>query len=391
MQRRTFVKLSLLAPLLLKTACTNKEVNDIRYLNSNPERFEFLEVKGSYFDIGYSAGKRFSKNIRAIVKERPSWINSLSETVGSSAGKSFSQALLETSRKHFPHIVEEIEGLASGCGFAFDFMWMMTIQSELNAFKQENPGCSTVYYKNGKNNWLFHNEDGHSAYAKQMYVLKVHPPSGVSYLTLVYPGIIEGVGPSLNSYGMIETTNFIGCNKPEVGIPRYFLGRAILESKSMEEALQIATFQPRAFPWHHNLASCDAKEYVSIETLPDGTVEIRKPDGIYLHTNHTTGEKTKDYEHQDLEYKNSSSISRYKVLTKENEKAEFPIESPRTILKWLSSRESSPYSPCRIPEGDIYGATLATAFFDINNATLRLYKGIPAKSVPSNRFTDYRF
>jgi predicted choloylglycine hydrolase len=391
MKRRTFVKLSLLAPLFLKTACTQKGGRIHRFLNEDSRRFEMLEVSGSYYEIGYSAGKTFSKNIQHIVKNRQDWINALQKVVNSTSGRKFSDALLDNSRKHFPFIVDEIEGLADGCGYSFDLMWMMSIQSELNAYQKENPGCSTVYYKDSKHNWLAHNEDGDTSYSGKMYVLKAHPPSGVSYITLAYPGIIEGVGPSFNSFGMIETTNFIGCNKPEVGVPRYLLGRAILESKTMEEALQIATFQPRAFPWHHNLGSCQTKEYVSIETLPDGTVDIRRPNGVYIHTNHAIGEKTKDYKHQDLDYAKSSSITRYDVLTKEKNNAKLPIASSRVLLNWLSSREGKPYSPCRVPEGDITGETLGTALFDINNATMRLYKGYPAKAVPNGQFTDFRF
>jgi len=392
MKRRTFVKLSLLSPLFLKTACIQQKGGRIhRYLNADSRRFEMLEVSGSYYDIGYSSGKTFSKNIRSIVKSRQDWIQSLLAVTDSKSGRKYSEALLSESRKHFPHIVEEIEGIADGCGYSFDFLWMMSIQSELNAYQKENPGCSTIYYRDTKHNWLAHNEDGDTSYSGKMYILKAHPPSGVSYITLVYPGIIEGLGPSFNSYGMVETTNFIGCNKPEVGVPRYLLGRAILESKNMEEALQIATFQPRAFPWHHNLGSCQTREYVSIETLPDGTVDIRRPSGVYIHTNHTTGETTKNYKHQDLDYANTSSITRYNVLTKKKENTTQPIVNSREILNWLSSREGKPYSPCRIPEGNITGETLGTALFDLNNATMRLYKGFPAKALPNNYYTDYKF
>jgi len=391
MERRTFVKLSLLAPLFLKTACTQKGGSVNRYLNADQRRFEMLEVSGSYYDIGFSAGKTFSKNIQFVVKNGHEWINALQKVINSKSGRIYSDALLNNSRKHFPQIVEEIEGLADGSGYSFDFMWMMSIQSELNAYQKEITGCSTVYYRDNRHNWLAHNEDGDAMYSGRMYVLKAHPPSGVSYITLVYPGLIEGVGPSLNSFGMIETTNFIGCNKPVVGVPRYFLGRAILESKSMEEAIQLAAFQPKAFPWHHNLASCQTKEYVSIETLPDGTTEIRRPQGVYIHTNHLTGYKTVDYKHQGIDYSNSSSITRFDVLTRNKETANLPIASSRVLLDWLSSREGKPKSPCQVPEGNTTGETLSTALFDINNCSMRLYKGYPAKAVPNNYFTDFGF
>ena len=101
---------------------------------------------------------------------------------------------------------------------------------------------------NKDNVWLFQNEDGHAAYGDLMFVVKVSPPSGVRFISLVYPGIITGNGPSLNSRGVIQTTNYISSTKSEIGIPRYVIGRAILEANDAKEAVEIATMQPRAYP-----------------------------------------------------------------------------------------------------------------------------------------------
>ncbi len=408
MYRRTFLKLSLAAPLLLKLGCTSK--NDTAhkisraadtlspagkaapFLPSTDKSFEFLEVKGTYKEIGYAMGKYFGKNMNSVMGQRKGWIQKLQSITETGEGKNYSRALQNIVRKKLPQFVYELEGMSEGSGIDFNTIWLMSIQSELNALNQENLGCSTIYYKDKNHNWLFHNEDGHDAYGENMFVMKATPPSGVTFITLVYPGIIPGVGPSLNSEGIIETTNFIGCNHPEIGIPRYFLGRSILEAKSLDEALQIASSEPRAFPWHHNLASMESGKYVSIETLPDGTIEKRPiEEGFYLHTNHTTGKSTKDYKYQDLDYKNSSSISRYEVLSRYIKENDGPVEDPGVILKWLSSRENAPYSPCRIPEGDIPGRTLATAFFNLNKGTYTLYKGTPDQSIPNGRYEVYGF
>jgi hypothetical protein len=199
------------------------------------------------------------------------------------------------------------------------------------------------------------------------------------------------VGPSINSQGVIHTANFIGCSKPEYGIPRFITGRAILEAKSYLEAIQIAGRDPKAFPWHHNIASVSNKEYFSVETLPDGTVSIQKPESmIYIHTNHLIGENTRDYKAQGLD-KQSSTVYRYDFLNKMAINTREPLIKPDMIFGWLSSHENSPLSVCRHPQHSTDAQTLATAFFDLERASMKLYKGNPCESFKENRFIEYYF
>ncbi|MFP4527763.1 MAG: C45 family autoproteolytic acyltransferase/hydrolase [Candidatus Kapaibacterium sp.] len=390
MKRRTFLKLGLVAPTFLYIGC-GRRTSDAKFTPATNTGFDYIEAEGSHYDIGYAIGKYCGDTIRAIMKDRAEWLDNILSIEESPSGREFSADMFDTLEATFPNFILELHGMAEGSGIDFRKIWAMSIKSELEAHGEENPGCSTIYYNKNGNNWLFHNEDGHDAYHRRMLVLRAKPPSGVSFYTLVYPGIIPGVGPSMNDRGIIQTTNFIGTTRPGRGIPRYFLGRAILEAKSLDEAVEFATMAPRAFPWHHNLASTKTGEYISVETLPEGEVGKSNPEDIYLHTNHAIHPRTTSYVHQDLEYKNSSSISRYRVLSKKIEDTGGEIAKPGVALDWLSSHESRPYSPCRHPEGDIMGRTLATAFFDIGNRTMMIYKGNPCEAVPNTAAREYKF
>ncbi len=407
MKRRDFLKTALTAPLVFHIACnTNRQ--DVKYLPATAKSFEFFEVSGSYFEIGRLIGKAFRSNILRTISDNQKSFEKLKTISESQSGKRYSEKLYRSLKMAFPHLADELNGLAQGAGIHFNTIWNMSIRSELFALALENPGacdvppgCSTIYYKNESNNWLFHNEDGDKAYKNEMYVLKANNPSGVSFYSFVYPGIIPGVGPTINSEGIIHTCNFIGCKKPEEGVPRYFTGRAILEAKSINEALQIATYEPRAFPWHHNIASVSSGEYVSAETLPGNyknpdsdkaTFEkIKIADMPYLHTNHTIGEKTRDYIHQDTDYRDRDSAKRMATLTELKNNQEYPVESPEVFLEWLSSRKNAPYCPCKVSDEDSRSQTLGTAYFDINSGNFRLYRGAPCESVPLGLFTDYSF
>lgn len=408
MQRRTFLKTALAAPIFFNLVCIGNSCK-LQYLPATEKGFELLEVSGSYREIGRQIGKYFKKNIYQSIRQQPGMLDKLMAIAESESGKKYSLSLLASVKRGFPHLLDELAGMADGAGLHFNILWYLSIRYELNAFGYESPGsctvppgCSTIYYNDGKANWLFHNEDGNIAYKNEMLVLKVHPPSGVDYYSFAYPGCITSAGPSFNSEGIIVTANFIGCKKPEEGVPRFFIGRAILEAKTLKEAIQIVSYNPRAFPWHHSLASVSSGEYISIETLPrnykkqdstSGVIEIKKPNkGFpYLHTNHTIGEKTTDYIYQDINYRDSDSVSRLNVLSELRDNQKYPVSDPKVFLHWLSSRKNAPNCPCKVADKRNRGQTLGTAFFDLNTGVFRLYKGAPCQSVDKGIFQEYRF
>ena len=354
--------------------------------------FPYLKVRGSYQEIGFQIGRHFRDSIRTVINLRSDWHNHLLQILESPKGKQLSEELRRLTNKHFPHLLKEIEGLADGAGFHFRAIWAITIKSELGAFEAENPGCSTIVNNQLNQHWLFHNEDGHNAYHECMFVVQVSPPSGVDFISMVYPGTLTGNGPSMNRYGVIQTTNFISSTKSHVGLPRYILGRAILEARSLEEAVQIATMEPRSYPYHHNLASVSEKKYLSVETTPKAQL-VYQPDGIYFHTNHLLQPITRaSHPYEDADYVNGSSRSRYRVIESGVKRLrKQPSLKVTDFLQILSSHRSAPYSPCRHPMGDVQGRTLGTAFFNLEKGVFRLYRGNPCIAVVNNFYREYSF
>ena len=388
--RRRFAQLALCAPFVFRGHTSEALETTVRTAPGSRSHFPILDVTGSYREIGFAVGRRFRKNIREVIRRRAEWHQGLLTILQSPAGRRHSQKLLDLTRKHFPHFLDELRGMAEGAGLHFDAIWAMTVKSELGALETENPGCSTIVFSDERRTWLCHNEDGHAAYTDLMFVLRVSPPSGVDFISMVYPGILTGNGPSMNSHGVIQSTNYIGSVRSAVGLPRYVIGRAILEATSLDEARGIATVEPRAYPYHHNLGGVEGRRYVSVETVP-GATGVAEPRGLYIHTNHLLHDATKGYPHEDQLYKGSSSMSRYSVLQRLAKGIEAKGLKPETLLGFLSSHEQAPYSPCRHPKGDVRGQTLGTAFFDIGRGVFRLYKGNPCEAVAGEAFAEYHF
>ena len=100
-----------------------------------------------------------------------------------------------------------------------------------------------------------------------------------------------------------------------------------------------------------------------------------------MHTNHLLLEGMQATA-QDKSYVETSSMSRYQVLSKLVKEQNRPSKNldSEDLTKMLAAHENSPYSPCRHPTADVAGTTLASTVFDVSKGSLRLYRGNPCKN-----------
>ena len=282
----------------------------------------------------------------------------------------------EATSTRFPHLMEEVAGLAEGAGVDADDLFAWICRAEISVASDPcPPGCSTVGLVREGEMLLAHNEDGSALYEGRMVVLRATPPSQVSFLALVYPGTPAGNGPGLNSRGIVQTTNFISCCAPSEGIPKYLIGRAVLEAESLEEAESIATTEGRAFPWHHNLASLPDARLVSLETWPERH-NRRDVTGAHLHTNHLLHEEMAGLPEK-AEYIQRSSGPRLEALQRFLE--ERPFQSREDLIAALSDRRGSPCQVCRHPDDEVPGMTVGTAVYEAPTVEVFLREGPPCQ------------
>jgi isopenicillin-N N-acyltransferase-like protein len=345
--------------------------------------FPYLEVSGEPYQVGHAIGKHFAWQIREGIERRQKWFDELKSFMNADRTHRY-QPFLETGERHFPEVVEELRGSAEGAGLPFEDLMVLILKSELGAMKNklqpQTPGCSTLALAHKDRLLLAHNEDGHVAYDGLMFLVKVSVPGQPSFLRLTYPGIYSGSAPGMNSAGLVVTTNFIdGRAVRPGGIPRYFISRAVRNARTLQEAVKIVTHPDRAFSFHFNLASRRERRILSVETSIDHH-QVYEVEGLYVHTNHLILDEIKATP-QNEKYVNSSSMTRYRILTAEAERLFDHLDEVDgdTLMRLLSIHEGAPYSPCRHPQGEVVGTTLAGSLFDVRQGTWRLYYGNPCR------------
>jgi predicted choloylglycine hydrolase len=342
--------------------------------------YPIIEAQGSHREIGRQMGSAMKERITGHLEISPQFYSSVEYLDGE--GRENVEKMLEQAQTSFPHLLEEVEGMAEVLDIPSERLFAFQCRAEISLLK-EPPGCSTIAFHDGDDVILVHNEDGNDLNVGRMFLVKVTPPSGVTFLSFVYPGLLPGNGPSINEAGLVQTTNYIQPRRVADGIPRYFIGRAVLEAKSLAEAVSLATMTPRAFSYHHNLVHLPERRILSVEVAayPEHKHSVKEVEGLYVHTNHfihpgMTGKEKNGVQPYDVPYE--SSTTRMAVLSRAIEKNGSPA-NVEDMVKLLSLHEGRPYSPCRHPEGEVHGATLGTAVFAAPAKIMRLFHGNPCR------------
>jgi len=343
--------------------------------------FPFLEVSGTPFECGKALGSRFASQIRTGLERRAGWFGELLQFMKADLAARY-EPFLAAAKTHFPDVVEELRGWAQGSQVGFMELMALNLRAELGSMMLETgetPGCSTLVLSKGDRRLLAHNEDGHRAYADLMYLAKVRQEGKPAFMSLCYPGILPGNGPAITEAGLVLTTNYIASREWRPGVGRYFLDRAMLGARRLDEAVAIACHPERAFAFHYNLGSIPERRLVSLETSVSRHA-AREITGLYLHTNHFVLPDMTDVP-QDESYVSTSSMSRYRVLSAKQRQLETSPDGAVAgqLTTALASHESAPYSPCRHPTHDVSGTTLASSVFDLAQGTWALNPGNPCQ------------
>jgi len=350
----------------------------------HPARFPLLEASGSPREIGLAIGRRFGEQIKEGLRRRRDWFEELRRFMEQDRAARY-EPFLAAGRKYFPDVLEELRGWSEGSGVPFEDLMTLNLKAELAAMMrgeaEETPGCSTIALSHGERQLIAHNEDGNAAYRDLMFLVRVSQPGRPGFLCLTYPGILCGNGPAVNDAGLVLTTNFIAALSVRPGVPRYFLSRAVLNAASLREAVGIVTHHQRAFAFHYNLGSRAERKILSVETTAEESA-VHAVSGLYVHTNHLLLPEI-SRSPQNAEYVQSSSISRYRVLSAGVQRLRDRVDDIEgaTLIELLSSHESAPYSPCRHPAGEVGGTTLGNVLFDLGEGSLQLVFSNPCRGL----------
>ncbi|NYT62609.1 peptidase C45 [Alcaligenaceae bacterium] len=239
-----------------------------------------IELSGTPLQIGKALGKFGAQAAHSYLVHSPSWAS-----VTAWRGSTAAQAMQTQVEQQFPHIHQELQGLAAGLELPFEDVFLWNCRGDVWAMAPD--GCTTVQLPLAAGPRITHNEDGDPGFAGYCGIGQFAPDSGPRFTSFLYPASIPGHTFAVNEHGLAMTVNNLRSRQVSAGVPRMVLTRALLNQAGLAQAIELLRQSPRAGGFHLSLAQCGYPDLLSVEFNAMGlsVLDIKVPT---LHANHIT-------------------------------------------------------------------------------------------------------
>jgi hypothetical protein len=337
---------------------------------------EQFETGGSHHEVGLAIGTHFADAINRFFNSYGRLQQQLLPFYHTSTGKNYYQAFLTLHRERYPAYMAELEGIAEGAKRPFEEVFLVNLRGEYLGLMPQTPqtgnnsvqGCTDCLVLTAESALIGHNEDGSPASLGQLYVVTVNLDEGPTFSALSYPGFLPGNAFGFNQAGILHTVNHVAPRPIKVGLSRHFLARALLDARSLDEAIGNITESDRASGFNYNIGSLSERRVVSVEVAAERH-HVREVQGYYAHTNHYFELNGQE---QEITPSSRKRLERSLALNREAPPGE--AGHVLALLGNQSDRDYPIYRDATLPDVD---ATLCSALYDLDSRELRIYYDHP--------------
>jgi hypothetical protein len=285
-------------------------------------KFDYLEVAGTHRDVGRAIGMKFRDTIQKMVVDRQKRIANYDKYIKKA------EPYFKAAKERFPDLVTETIAIAEAAGVGIaDYF---SINNREISTQNKTDHCTVVVSFGRDGAMVGHNEDWENTSPGALYILKATIRE-TTFLGLQYKAAIPGVSATMNSRGLVQCINDLN-QTAQIGVPKNFLARAVLECKTLDEAETLIRKTKRASGFNHVLVQ--GEEVRNIEIAGD-KIAIEKVEGKpYVHTNHYLAPEMKSLETSHTR----SSEERYK-RAKEIIKQGMTVSEMQMLLSDMKNRK----------------------------------------------------
>ncbi|MBI4441026.1 hypothetical protein HY639_02560 [Candidatus Woesearchaeota archaeon] len=331
--------------------------------------FPYVEVAGSHAQMGMQLGQALRQQIRKQLVVCDAYYRQ-EYRKGIKELHIIARKFLPYAERAFPQYGDELRGLATGSGVAFDDLLVVMCEEEIVAILigRIPEKCTSIAARWRNSYVLAHNEDYVLIY--QLYIVKARPEKEPSFLSLAYMGALGGSSSALNPF-IAFSGNSIECISCRYGVPKNFLLRAMCAQQSEEDVIRLWNTHPRTVGNNSMFVTKDG--IYDIEATPDRTA-LSREQHLFFHTNHLLHPMMKGTP----EAPTASSLARYARLKE--------IFTPKKKISPVSLRAVLADHQAPICRHTGPSQTLATIIMDVRKQSMLVYEGKLCKK-KRKRFT----
>jgi isopenicillin-N N-acyltransferase-like protein len=326
-------------------------------------RFPEITISGSAEERGYAHGAALASQVEANIEFYASAFKKPTDEILAQA-----RHFREVIRDYEPAYCQEIEGIAAGAGIR-EPLWIYALnaRSEILALAPpESNECTALYFRPsailGQNwDWARPAED-------TTVLMQIQGARDLTIQMLAEPGILGKIG--LNSHGIGVCLNILMVEKPLDGVPIHIVLRAVLESRTIEEAK--AAIQRAGYGKASNILCADRQgNYLDVEFAGDEAFYLPTDGPTMVHTNHYLGQPING------EIENyPNSYRRFQVAqARAAALADFSLADMQAILSDRSDPEFPIWRAYQPDDELLEVGTVATIVMDLKAGELQVRKG----------------
>ncbi|MBC7249851.1 MAG: hypothetical protein H5T62_06150 [Anaerolineae bacterium] len=291
-----------------------------------------IEVKGGPRERGQQQGEGArSQILRSVTLYR--------EMLPKAINMTWEEGLLEARKflpygeEAFPDFVEEIRGIAEGANVSFEEVWALNCYEGLSESRQQVWGCTSLAVRDDHTAsghvLLAHNEDWSIADRDNVYLVRAKPNDGPPFVGMNYGPLLVNIG--LNAEGIGIAIDSAYPTDARVGVPRILCSRAVLNARTIGEAIRACVPKLRGGGYSYLLADPFGEMYC-IETSATAHDILYAEEGWLAHTNHYLSPRMQALEEPGPYAGSHVRLNRARRLLRA-QLGEVTVESLQTLLR----------------------------------------------------------
>nr|WP_047144570.1 C45 family peptidase [Aquamicrobium sp. LC103] len=344
-----------------------------------PMQFPFVEISGGPRDRGRQYGAFASARIARGIEHYLAQFSACG--LDTASIRRHVESYLPRIRDFAPTLVEEMEGIAEGAGVEFESIVLLNARTELlhearvvanrQREKEEPDGCTGVVIlpQASATGQLIHalNWDWKAECASTSVVVRIRRDDGPDVLTFTEAGAVARAG--MNADGLAVTANYIESDQDfrKPGVPLALVRRKVLEAETYAQAIGVIASTETLTSNNLILSHRDGVA-IDFECAPAETFAVYPTDGMIVHANHWTSVAGL------AKYKDTGILTTPDSLYRDHRVRERLLLkggkiSKADLVEALRDNFGDPWSVCRPPRPNPYGALTATVAMLVMDST----------------------
>ena len=268
-------------------------------LHPNPP--PLVRVSGSHREIGRQIGEACKKQVQHGVENGRSLVADAYEQLELTWAGAQIQArkYLPFAQERYPQYVDELMGIAEGADVAFEDVSVINAMEAVTMDALHLTRCTSMAVNEERTAdghvLMAHNENWVPEDEDDVFIIHASPKNEPPFLAMTYGGLLPNIG--FNAYGIAQMCDSVYPNDSRIGTPRVVVSRAVLASRTPDEAIRHMLSAQRAAGYNHLLVH-ESGELYSLEVSARRFAILYGENGYIVHTNHYLAENMQQVERE---------------------------------------------------------------------------------------------